>query len=196
MKGLLEYAKKTSPGRTRMDLQTRNLRSKVHPSKGHRRADAEPKLEEELEKGMEDFQIIDLYWKRDESAISETAKNMELSALESPEISCHVRRTPKNASATPTIRHGNPCRPRGRKSSAPEPHHRDGSVLLRNLPGVMSHDGSTDYASVTLPEMTFRAQETPGTLTWSCPRKSLLLDARRPGGKNAPAAAQTHSKDR
>ena len=74
MKGLLEYAKKTSPGRTRMDLQTRNLRSKVHPSKGHRRADAEPKLEEELEKEMEDFQIIDLYWKRDESAISETAK--------------------------------------------------------------------------------------------------------------------------
>lgn len=40
--------------------------------------------------------------------------------------------------------------------STPESHHLEGSVLLQNLSGVMSHGGSTEYASVTLPEMIFQ----------------------------------------
>lgn len=38
----------------------------------------------------------------------------------------------------------------------PEQRCLEGSVLLRDLPGVMSHDGSIEYASIILPQMTFR----------------------------------------
>lgn len=38
----------------------------------------------------------------------------------------------------------------------PEQHDLEGSVQLGNMPGVMSYDGSTEYASIILPQMTFR----------------------------------------
>lgn len=52
--------------------------------------------------------------------------------------------------------------------SMPESHHLEGSVLLRNLSGVMSHGGSTEYASVTLPEMTFQVD-------WQQLEKDILI---------------------
>lgn len=53
--------------------------------------------------------------------------------------------------------------------SAPEPHVLEGSILLSNLPGVMSRrDGDASYASIVLPEMTF-------TVDWQQYGEDILL---------------------
>lgn len=53
--------------------------------------------------------------------------------------------------------------------SAPETHVLEGSILLSNLPGVMSRrDGDASYASIVLPEMTF-------TVDWQQYGEDILL---------------------
>ena len=66
---------------------------------------------------MEDAQIIDLYWKRDESAITETARKYgALCRTVAKGILSTAEQTRKSASTTHTTRHGTPSRPSARKS--------------------------------------------------------------------------------
>ena len=58
---------------------------------------------------MEDTHIVQMYWDRNETAISESAVKYVHTVLRLHRIFCRIRRMQKNVSTTPGFTRGMPC---------------------------------------------------------------------------------------